>query len=233
MVAKRGQTSRGPGNTSSVVDPPTSSNAEVIERKVQLLIAEYNFVSGLITFYRSVELRALGGTGLMLTAIAAAVAAFEAADEPNREAESLLLSIAAWIPVVLVLIAIVALYRGLRAVVYVKEHLHPLSETLTSDRDLLAWELLSGVLLERYVEDRSSRSDHRLRFVKVFLDGAPIVISIAATSVLLAIAGFLVRVSALTLLLGGSAGVFAVTFATYGYAVGRTTRRSPIQRSDP
>jgi hypothetical protein len=87
-------------------------NAEVIERKVQLLIAEYNFVSGLITFYRSVELRALGGTGLMLTAIAAAVAAFEAADEPNREAESLLLAIPAWIPVVLVLIAIVALSRS-------------------------------------------------------------------------------------------------------------------------
>jgi hypothetical protein len=89
---------------------------------------------GLIPFYR-------GGAGLPLTAVAAAVAAFESAENPNSAAEGLLLSIGAWVPVVLVLIAILSITRGLRAVVYIRTCLIPLAHELAEDDRLLLWEL--------------------------------------------------------------------------------------------
>lgn len=116
--------------------------------------------------------------------------------------------------------------RGLRAVVYIEAHLHPLAADLVGDNKLLAWEVVAGQRMKEYVADRKgSQLMAKLRFVHYFLAGTPIIISIAATSVLLAIAGSLVHTRVLTLLIGGSAALFAMVFATYGYAVGRIAGR--------
>jgi hypothetical protein len=53
--------------------------SEADDRAVQILIAEYQYVSGLIPFYRRAELIVLAATGALLSVIVAALATLEAA----------------------------------------------------------------------------------------------------------------------------------------------------------
>src|SRR5687767_7144569 len=64
----------------------------------EVLLAEFQFLSGLIPFYRRVELTVLGGTGLVISAAVAALAALEAAADPQARAEGILLAAGAWAP---------------------------------------------------------------------------------------------------------------------------------------
>ena len=110
------------------------------ENAALILIAEYGFVAGLIPFYRRVELTATAGTGLLLSAIIAALAALEAAETPNKTAEALILAGGAWVPAFLLLIEIMALTRLRRASLYVRDSLHPLAVQLTGKEEILSWE---------------------------------------------------------------------------------------------
>jgi hypothetical protein len=192
------------------------------EAKRELLIAEYNFVTGLIPFYRSVELKALGGTGLVLAAVAGAFGALEASPHPSRPAEGILLVIAALVPALLLLVEAMALTRLRRASLYISMRLHPLACELSGgDARVLRWELDPTKLL---LERSKAVSTARLARVagpeatKAFVSSAPIVGLIALTTILLADSGYAVNPVATTAVIGGIAIVFATIPAFYGLA---------------
>lgn len=192
---------------------------------MQLLLAEYQFVAGLIPFYRGVELRALGGTGIVLSGVSAAFAAFETADTPNVTAEATLLTLAAWIPAFLLLIEIMALTRLRRASLYIAKRLHPLAVELTQDDRVLRWELepskdLFAETLTSREEDRSG-SVSPMRSVtkgsmRAFISSSPLIISIAGVSVALAVAGVIRGGELIFLIIGAPAAIIAIGLGTYG-----------------
>lgn len=213
--------------------------ADLVDSRVQVLLAEYEFVSGLIKYYRDVELRALAATGLVLTALAAAIAALEAADEPNRVAEALLLAIASWAPVVLLMIVIMAKTRGMRAVVYVREGLRARACELTQDDGLLEWETRAGALLDEFLPKAlaghwSGRVPASIRNTTItsLLRGTPIIAAITASSVALAVAAAWIAVAAkgwgaaetmIAIAVGSPAAIVALLSALAGVGfAGRT-----------
>jgi hypothetical protein len=196
------------------------------DASVQVLLAEYQFVSELIPFYRGVELRALGGTGLVLSGIAAAVAALEAAETPKVTAEATLLVLAAWIPTFLLLIEIMALTRLRRASLYIAKRLHPLAVELAQNHQLLRWELepskeLFEDTLERREDQPAALSPMRFvtqRSLRAFASSSPLIVSIASVSVLLAGAGAIRGGELIFLLIGAPAAIIAVGLGSYGVA---------------
>jgi FtsH-binding integral membrane protein len=219
--------------------------ADRVDSRVQVLIAEYEFVTGLIKYYRDVELRALAGTGIVLTAVAAAVAALEAAHTPNRLAESLLLAIAAWVPVVLLMIVIMAKTRGMRAVVYVRDGLRVRAGELTGDRELLQWETHATPLLDDFLPKalEGHWSGHvpegfRRATIVSLLRGTPIIVAITFSSVALASAGAWIGLVAegwvtettVAVVVGGAAAVVAVLSALVG--IGFTNRTDVSTQPD-
>ena len=94
------------------------------------VIAEYNFVSGLIPFYRRMELAAVGGAGVVVAALIGALGALEgAAVSGNRVAidrtEVFLLALAPWVFFLTTLMMTTALVRIRRASLYIQDSLSP------------------------------------------------------------------------------------------------------------
>jgi hypothetical protein len=204
------------------------------EHATAILIAEFAFVSGLIPFYRRVEIVALGGTGATIAALLAFVGALEAADEPNRALEASLLSLAALVPLVLLLLELMALTRIMRASAYIRTHLYPLGRELAEQDEILRWEFSpTRNLLESLAEHGRGPSP---AFAKFFASSAPIVASIALAAVGLPVAGLALDPSdalAPARLVGYAASVF--TLAVGGYTLFFTMRfeaRSPIEQTE-
>jgi hypothetical protein len=221
--------------------PPDDSRREAA---LQLVLAEYQFVAGLIPFYRGVEMRVLGATGLVLSGVAAAFAALEAAQNPRIPAEATLLALAAWVPAFLLLVEIMALTRLRRASLYIAKRLHPLAKELGGDERLLSWELepskeLFADTKTRLAEEGQSAGLFALvreRSLRISISSAPLIVAMAAISVLLAVAGWLRGAAIGYLLLGAPAALIAAGLAAYGVAFtalheGRLLPPLPIPRA--
>jgi hypothetical protein len=139
------------------VPTPQGESSRPDENATSILVAEYEYVAGLIPFYRRLELTAMAGTGLLLSAIIAALAALEAAESPNKTAEALILAGGAWVPVFLLLIEIMALTRLRRASLYVKDTLQPLALELTGNEGILGFERSPTNLLVVETSERRER----------------------------------------------------------------------------
>jgi hypothetical protein len=201
-------------------------DAQQRDAALQLVLAEFQFVAELIPFYRGIEMRALGGTGLVLSGVAAAVTGLEAAETPEISAEATLLALAAWVPAFLLLIEIMALTRLRRASLYIAKRLHPLAKELAGDPRVLCWELepskeLFADTLERRAAVGRRRGVLALvgeRSVKISISSAPLITAIAAVSILLAVAAWLRGGDIDYLLLGGPAALAAALLTAYGIA---------------
>jgi hypothetical protein len=170
----------------------TQNVVDLDEHRVAIFLAEYEFATSLIRYYRELELRALAATGLLLTAVAAAVAAIESAEEPNRMAEALLLAIAAWIPVVLLKVVLIAKARGSRAVLEIREILPERLTTLRTYGNLLGGGHTGNNLVGRYVAKpnpawwrRAISPVMTANAVERLLRGTPILDSLMACSLAL------------------------------------------------
>jgi hypothetical protein len=198
------------------------------DRAVQVLVAEFQFVAGLIPFYRRAELIVLGATGALLSVIVAALATLEAAEESQRQAEGILLALGSWVPVLLMLIEVMALTRIVRASRYIHTHLHPRACEL-GGCDLLQFERSpSAELLATMTEKRGVRE----WLVIAFFSSAPLILAVATVSVALAIGGIVLDPGALTLGFGLTAVAGAIALARYGIAFtkaheGRTGAAAP------
>jgi hypothetical protein len=220
----------------SAGDQASAGRDEKDQRALQLVLAEFQFVSGLIPLYRGVETTALGGTGLVVSGIVAALAALESSDTPKAAAEGVLLSAGAWAPVVLLLIEIMALTRVARASAYIADYLHPLARELTGDDRVLQWELgptkplMARIGRARKVMtapsstalgetlDRSRKALVKDRVVRLSASSTPLIITIALVAIVLAVAGAFIYPDALTIISGVLAVLAAATGAAYGIA---------------
>lgn len=215
----------------------TQSWSMADDRAAQVLVAEFQFVAGLIPFYRRAELIVLGATGALLSVMVAALATLEAADESQRQAEGILLALGAWVPVLLLLIEVMALTRIMRASRYIYCCLHPLAcqlgrpGLLEFERSPSA-ELLAGMRGQSSQAgrsrmdqaDESKLKQHTLReqFMIFFFSSTPLILVVAAASIGLAAGGILVDFGPLTLSFGLSAALGAVALACYGIASTQT-----------
>lgn len=192
------------------------------------MLAEFQFLSGLIPFYRRVELTVLAGTGLVISAVVAALAALEAAEDPQASAEGILLAAGAWAPAFLLLVENMALTRLRRVSLYIAQDLHPLAKCLTGRGEVLRWErgparrLMESV--ELYEQGRTGPRRGLLslfvreRPVAMFASSIPLLVTIAVTSLVFAVAGVLIDFTLLNLGVGGIAAVCALTLGGYGIA---------------
>lgn len=126
------------------------------QRKTEFILAEFRFVSGLITFYRRVEFTAAAGTGVALSIVVGAVAAIWTVDVtgpdgivigPDKRLAANLLAIEPWIQVLLLLLHVMALVRLRRAALYIEKHLAPFANKLPGVDDVLQFETRSTNLL--------------------------------------------------------------------------------------
>jgi hypothetical protein len=192
------------------------------------MLAEFQFVSGLIPFYRRVELTVLAGTGLVISGVVAALAALEAAENPNAAAEGILLAVGASAPTFLLLVENMALTRLRRASLYIAKDLHPLALRLTGREEVLRWECGPARRLMESIEESGTEGSGRegglaslivrRKPVQMFASSIPLLGTIAGTSLVLAIAGVFVDFTILNLALGGLAGAFSLALAAYGIA---------------
>jgi hypothetical protein len=201
----------------------------------------------LIPLYRGIETTALGGTGLVVSGVVAALAALEAAEAPQRAAEGVLLSVGAWAPILMLLIEIMALTRLRRASAYIAYHLRPLAESLSGRAEILMWEvaptseLLKTVAAERHALPAGAAVGRRRLLarggkavlsegvVRISASSAPLIGTIALVSIALACGGAIVHPTALTI----ASGVLAVALAMAGAAYGIAFSYAHERRASP
>lgn len=188
-----------------------SSEAE--DRAVQVLVAEFQFVSGLIPFYRRAELVVLGATGALLSVMVAALATLEAADEGQRQAEGLLLALGAWVPVLLLLVEVMALARITRASRYIERVLRPRACALGQAK-LLEFERSPSA--ELLPETSGWLARVRRTFTIAVFSSASLILVVAIASTALAVAGMIRDWSSLTLCFGAPAVLSALGLGAYG-----------------
>jgi ClpA/ClpB-like protein len=179
------------------------------ELAASMLEREYEFVSGMIPFYRRVELTALGGAGLVVSSVLAAVAAL--AGKGSHEAvEGGLLAGAAWGPAILLLVEAMALTRMRRASLYLRNSLRPLVVELTGEPRLLQWELAPSAAL---------REAGHGRVAGMMVSSAGIVLAMALSTLAMSAIGIAIHPTAATLALGLSATAFALAITAYGLSI--------------
>jgi hypothetical protein len=187
--------------------PAELTDSAITDSRLQLLIAEYTWVSGLIRYYREVELKALAATGLVLSGVGAAYAALSASENRSAgDAIGVVFAIAACITAFVLPVVLMANRRGLRAVVYVREWLHPLAAEMTGDARFLAWESVAGGL---YVGLARRRHRHMIRPA---LTSAVVFCLIGAASVSLVIAAWTVKHSPWSRIIGTGAAALDLLF---------------------
>jgi hypothetical protein len=187
-------------------EPAETGGTSTTDARLQLLIAEYEWVSGLIRYYREVEVKALAGTGLVLSGVGAAFAALQSSSNPDAvNALGLVFAIAASIVAFVLPVVFMANMRGLRAVVYVREWLHPLAAELVRDPRFLAWESVA----ERLYIALAGRLGQVLKPV---LSAAVVIFLIGTASLLLVVAACTVEYSPWSRAIAAVAAAFDLVF---------------------
>jgi hypothetical protein len=165
---------------------PASSDdtAQSPSAAVVVLVTEFEFVAGLIPYYRRLEITALAGTGLILSGLLAAWAAMVSegpVDARTERAFGVVLSLAAWGPAMMTLVQLMALVRLRRASSYIREHLQGLAKIVTGTSGLLLWESAPT--------DWLGNVPRRSLLLRLSVSSIPITLAIAIPAVLLPLVG--------------------------------------------
>ena len=191
------------------------------DARLQLLVAEYTWVAGLIRYYREVELKALAATGVVLSGVGAAFAALRASGNPDAAgAIGLVFALAAAITAFVLPVVVMASMRGLRAVFYLREWLHPLAAELAGDARYLAWEAVAGNVFAAL----AGRPGRALRPV---LSAAVVVFLIGAASLALAVAAWTVEPSVWSRAIAAAAAACDLGFMAMAHRFARLNERVP------
>ena len=202
---------------------PDEAGSAPGDARALLLVAEYTWVTGLIRYYREVELKALVGTGLVLSGVGAAFAALRASEnEQAPEAMGMVFAIAASITAFVLPVVLMANMRGMRAVVYAREWLHPLAAELADPR-FLAWEAVAGSLYE-------SMTGKHVRTLRWVVSAAVVIFLIGAASLGLVVAAWTVEWSAWSRVIASAAAVCDLAFM---YLAFRFARLSELRSTVP
>jgi len=163
------------------------------DRALTALLAEYTFVSGLIPFYRGVEIRALTALGLTVGAIATIFATLAEQRQASTAALAGVLTLATWIFVLFVTIELNSSLRIKRASTYIHKFLYPQIHAIAPEA-VLSWESTKSVELIG-VPDSVRWSTARNRLRSSLVTSGPISIGIG-------LAGLLVGVMAVIVVIG-------------------------------
>jgi hypothetical protein len=183
-----------------------------------LLIAEYQYVSGLIPHYRNVEMLVLAGTGVVATAALAASAALMSGENPRPSVAAIVLSAAAWGPALLLVVEATALVRVRRASLFIGEKLHKVAKDVTGREDLLTFEHDPAKFLRADLEERGLSRSQRQRIDLVGASVGILAIPVV-TTVGLAAGGVLIDDSTAAWLIGAGALVCAVALGWYSFRI--------------
>jgi hypothetical protein len=187
---------------------------EHADRALTAVLAEYTFVSGLIPFYRGVEIRALSALGLSVGAITTVFVALSEQRGANIAALSGILGLTTWIFVLFATIEVTASLRIKRASTYIQNYLYPLITAIAPPANL-QWESMKSADLIGVPEPvRLGQLRNRLRMNLV--TSGPLSLGIG-------VAGFLVGVIAIVLLFTSDRadlGVFFVVLYTCAAGLG-------------
>jgi hypothetical protein len=104
--------------------------------KLQALLAEYQFVSGLIPYYRSVETTVLSTMAVILAALAGFIGTLNSTGDGKApvELEGNIISLAPWLMLLFIAIEVTALLRILRASMYIKKKLYKKLNVLLGEK---------------------------------------------------------------------------------------------------
>jgi hypothetical protein len=183
-----------------------------------LLIAEYQYVSGLIPHYRNVEMLVLAGTGIVATGALAATAALMSGENPEPAVAAIVLAAAAWGPALLLVVEATALIRIRRASLFIGQRLHPIAKALSCREDLLSFEHRPMEFLLADLEARGASRARKAQDVLVAASVGIVAIPVVAT-LGLAAGGVLIDDSAPAWLIGAAALVCAVALGWYAFRI--------------
>jgi hypothetical protein len=132
-------------------------------------------------------------------------------------------AIAASITAFVLPVVVMANMRGMRAVVHVREWLHPLAAELAGDVRFLAWKAVAG-------EPYAALAGRFGRVLKPVLSAAAAVFLIGAASISLAVAAWTAEHSTWSRAIAGAA---TLCDATFMYAAFRFARLSELRKTVP
>jgi hypothetical protein len=185
---------------------------------VELLTAEYQYVSGLIPYYRGVEMLVLAGTGIVASAALAASAALMSGENPRPSVAAIVLVAAAWGPALLLMVEATALVRIRRASLFIREKLYSVAEELTGRRDVLTFEHDPAKYLR---SDLAERGVSKSQLGRIDLVGASVgIVAIpVVTTGGMAAGGVLIDGSPASCLIGSGALACALTLGWYSFRI--------------
>lgn len=135
------------------------------EMRLQAVLHEFNFVSGLIPMYREVEARALSTVGLVLAGVGTVVAALMQVDNPDPQVQGGLISFTAWIFALFSAVHLTAQLRILRASEYIKRNIYPELDLLLGKRVIAFETTLSEELIGASRQERGFKARIKRRLV--------------------------------------------------------------------
>jgi hypothetical protein len=159
----------------------------------------------------------------VLSGVGAAYAALRASDHPGADDDiGLVFAVGALIIALVRPVVVMANMRGLRAVVYVRNWLHPLATQLTDDWRYLAWESVAGPLYGavtgRVAAGASGRRRPWWRAVVRWLPSTmPVALLIGAASLSLVVAACTIEHSMWSRWIAGAAAVSDVVFISMAF----------------
>jgi hypothetical protein len=106
--------------------------------KLQVLLAEYQYVSGLIPYYRSVETTVLSTMAVILAALAGFIGSLNSTSTGKApiELEGNIIALVPWLMLLFIAIEVTALLRILRASVYIKKKLYKKLNALLGEKTM-------------------------------------------------------------------------------------------------
>lgn len=163
-----------------------SSKPVAADLRLQAVLAEYEFVSGLIPFYRSVETGVLSIMSVVLAALAGFIGTVnsQGGTAIDLHVQAAVVALSSWLMVLFTAIEVTALLRIKRASAYLSEHLYPRLDNLVG-KGSMSFEVVKSLDL---IRNKNAKGLHkkisnwaRSRFVT----SAPIVLGMGILSAVL------------------------------------------------
>lgn len=193
------------------------------ELRLQAVLAEYQFVSGLIPYYRSVETNVLSIMAVVLAALAGFVGTVNSQQGAvlDYSVQGAVIALSSWLMVLFTAIEVTALLRIKRASVYLKKHLYPRLNEIIGAKSMGFEEVRSLDLIKN--EDASGAHARVSDWARGrFVTSAPIVIGMGILSMALPVIGMFVPIFAGQNIEASDAPWLALGFlgGSFGLAIG-------------
>ena len=164
---------------------------ERAQLKLDAILAEYNYVSGLIPYYRSVESGVLSMMSVLMAALIGFIATVNAQQGAKLDfaSQGAVVALSSWLVMLLAAIEVTALLRIMRASAYLREHLYPRLVALTGEASM-GFETVDSLDLLTDKELAGTKAGLRSDWFRGrFVTSAPIVLGMGVLAFTLPVVG--------------------------------------------